>query len=249
MSPATVVIPVFNCARYIREAIESALAQTYADVSVLVIDDGSTDETPRILAEYERRGAVSVCRRTNGGTAAAWNFALRTARTEILVGLDADDLLRPYALEVVVRAAEADVSAAVVYSDYEFLDPDGNPVRAVSNPDPVDPVAMLLRLHDRLGEPDNFLPFGHVRLYRRSALLTAGGFDESYLYAEDFELLLRLAVLGHRFHHVDRVLYGYRWHDANKGVLGRREEVASVRRAIAEFRARGLRGMCHVDAG
>lgn len=246
MSPATVIIPVHNCAWYVREAIESALGQTHSATRILVVDDGSTDATPQILSEYEQRGLVSIVRRANGGTAAAWNHALRTAETELLVGLDADDILHSHAVQTVVRAAEKNPSASIVYSDYEFLDERGSAVRAVRNPDPADPIALLMRLHDRLGQPDNFLPFGHIRLYRRSALLAAGGFDETYRYAEDFELMLRLASLGHCFHHVRDVLYGYRWHDANKGVVGRHEEIAAVRRAVAEFRARHSRGDARV---
>lgn len=247
MNPTTVVIPVYNCEKFVRDAIESALSQSYSATKILLVDDGSTDNTPNVLFEYEQRGLVTVIRRANGGTAAAWNQALRAADTELLVGLDADDILAAHAVEIVVGEAERHPSASIVYSDYEFLDESGNVTRKIRNPDPTDPIELLMRLHDRLGQPDNFLPFGHVRLYRRSSLLAAGGFDESYRYAEDFELMLRLASFGHSFHRVGNVLYGYRWHGANKGVLGRSEEIASVRRAVAEFRARYLKEVIRVD--
>jgi glycosyltransferase involved in cell wall biosynthesis len=230
-----IVIPVFNGERFVGTAVDSALRQT-ATIPILVVDDGSTDATRRVLDE--RADAITVLRQDNCGTSAAWNRALRACTATWLIGLDSDDELEPRAVETLLMHARRAPDADIVYSDYAFIDETGEVVRCVSNPPPDNPVRQLLRLHDRLGQSDNFVPFGHARMYRRSALLAAGGYDESYRDAEDYELLLRLASAGATFHHVPEQLYRYRWHTTNKGVARRPQQVAEVIRAV---RAAGLR--------
>jgi glycosyltransferase involved in cell wall biosynthesis len=233
-----IVIPVFNGAGYIAAAIDSALAQVGCTATIAVIDDGSTDDTARILKRYGER--IAVIRQSNAGTSAAWNTALKTLGHKYLLGLDADDELLPHSLATMMSAVRAEPSHDIWYSDYEFVDHEGNTSKVVCNPDPTNPVSQLICLHDRLGEPDNFLPFGHVRLYNRERILEAGGFDVSYRYAEDYEIVLRLAVDGYSFFHVPEVLYRYRWHTTNKGVLTRNEQIADVRRAVSHYQAQEI---------
>lgn len=202
-----IVIPVYNGERYVAAALASAIEQTVA-VPIIVIDDGSTDGTGGLLDE--RTDQITVVRQANGGTSSAWNQAVGVCGATWLIGLDADDELAPTAVEVLLDQSRRTPDADVVYSDYSFIDAAGATVRQVHNPPPDDPVGQLLRLHDQLGEPDNFVPFGHVRMYRRSSLLAAGGYDESYRDAEDYELLLRLARGGAAFRHVPAQLYRYR---------------------------------------
>jgi glycosyltransferase involved in cell wall biosynthesis len=230
-SDCAIVIPVYNGERYLEAALASAVNQT-VKVPIIIVDDGSTDSTSELLGQ--RRNGVTVLRQENGGTSSAWNHALRSCQATWLVGLDADDELEPTAVQELLKQAKRSINVDLFYSDYSFIDLDGQLVRQVRNPAPVDPVAQLLRLHDRLGQPDNFVPFGHVRMYRREALVAAGGYDESYLYAEDFELLFRMARLGAVFQQVPAQLYRYRWHTTNKGVLQRPQQVADVRRTVFE---------------
>jgi len=229
----TIIIPVFNQEVYLTSAIESALRQTYKDCSVLVIDDGSTDSTPSILDGFGDR--IRVIRQENAGTSAAWNTALEAIDDDIVVGLDSDDEFVPSTVEQALLKLSGNSDADVIYSDYEFIDGSGNATKTVRNPDPGDPTAQLARLHDRLGERDNFLPFGHVRLYRRQTLLDIGGYDPQYLYAEDYDLTLRLAEHGASFVRVPQVLYRYRWHESNKGVVTRDGQVQDVRRSFSQF--------------
>lgn len=209
----TTVIPVFNGERYLVQAVLSALEQTVR-TRVLVIDDGSTDRTGEMLARFGT--AVATMRKDNGGTSSAWNLALAASDSEFLLGLDADDELEPTAVDDLLTVARANSEAGVIYSDYRFIDASGAVTRKVRSAGAGDPVAPLRLLHDRLGLSHTFFPFGHARLYRRDVLLEHGGFDETYLYAEDYELLLRLAVRGVQFVRCPRLLYRYRWHDQNK---------------------------------
>src|SRR5512143_4014499 len=101
----SVVMPVYNGARYLRQALESALNQTYRPLEIIVVDDGSTDETSAILAEFGSR--IRAIRQKNPGSAAARNAALQAAHGEIIAFLDADDLWLPQKLEVQVAYLRA----------------------------------------------------------------------------------------------------------------------------------------------
>jgi glycosyltransferase involved in cell wall biosynthesis len=96
----SVVMPVYNGARYLRQALESALTQTYRPLEIVVVDDGSTDDTPALLAEFGDK--IRSIRQQNSGSAAARNAALRAARGELIAFLDADDLWLPRKLAVQV---------------------------------------------------------------------------------------------------------------------------------------------------
>lgn len=231
----TVVIPVFNQEKFISSCIESVIAQADGLADILVVDDGSTDRTPGLLRQFT---GIRVLTQRNGGTSSAWNLALKDCQSTYLIGLDADDEFCSNTLSVMLGAAHSFPQADLIYSDYVFINEDGVCQNTVNNPAPLSPVGQLLRLHDRLGQPNNFLPFGHVRLYKRQALIDIGGFDETYFYAEDFELVLRMAERGLVFSHVPEVLYKYRWHSSNKGVVSRKEQKAEVRRAVEGYRQR-----------
>lgn len=236
MFPVTIVIPVFNQERFIANALESALRQNYARCSVLVVDDGSTDKTPDILRQYLDR--ITILRQENAGTSVAWNTAINCIKDEFIIGLDSDDEFYPHTVTQTVSALQNYPHADLVYSDYEFIDASGMTTKVVQNSDPYDPVKQLAILHDRLGQKNNFLPFGHVRLYRKSKLLEIGGYDPQYLYAEDYDLTLRLAEKGGSFVHVSEVLYRYRWHQSNKGVVMRDGQVQDVRKSFTQFLTR-----------
>lgn len=229
----TVVIPVYNCERFLKQAIRSALSQSYSRCDVLVVNDGSTDSTQDIIDSFGTE--VVSFQQSNQGTSTAWNLAISKATNEFLVGLDADDELFPETVQELMRVASRDDgSVDVWYSDYEFIDENGDCIKQVQNPDVTNEVDQLIRLHDRLGQPDNFLPFGHVRMYRRSSMIKFGGFNPTYRFADDFELMLRLARCGARFRRVPGVFYRYRWHTTNKGVVDRPAQIDSVRLAVRE---------------
>jgi glycosyltransferase involved in cell wall biosynthesis len=119
----TVVIGAYNAERYLGEAIESVLAQTYRNLELIVVDDGSTDRTGEIAASYG--DPVRCIRQENGGMAASRNRAIPEARGDYLAFLDADDRFPPEKLEQQLAAFEADAELDVVYGHVtEFLSPD-----------------------------------------------------------------------------------------------------------------------------
>ena len=122
MPRVSVVIPVYNRADLIRETLESVLAQTYRDLEVIVVDDGSTDETPEVLASYAHDTRVRVIQQTNQGEGAARNTGVRAARGEYVAFVDSDDVWRPDKLERQVAILVNSPGLAWVYSDTYVFD-------------------------------------------------------------------------------------------------------------------------------
>jgi glycosyltransferase involved in cell wall biosynthesis len=181
----SVVIPCYNQARFLGEAIQSVLSQGYTHFEIVVVDDGSRDGTEGVASGYASEDArVRLVKQENRGLAAARNRGLAEARGEYVVFLDADDRLLFEALEVGVRELEAHPGCAFVSGICRKITADGSVVAGweqfrVRD----DPYLELLR------SCPIYVP---AVMYRRWALDTVGGFDTSYKAAEDYELYYRI---------------------------------------------------------
>jgi glycosyltransferase involved in cell wall biosynthesis len=119
----SVVIPAFNCGRYVEDAVESVLDQTYRRFEIIVVDDGSTDDTAGRLEKY--RDAVRVVTQENRGSSRARNVGLGLARGEYVAFLDADDRWRPRKLEWQLACFREIGDVGMVFTDFSAIDPDG----------------------------------------------------------------------------------------------------------------------------
>src|SRR5690349_2852214 len=118
----SVVIPTFNRAYCIAQTIDSALAQTHENIEVLVVDDGSKDNTAELIAEkYKREPRVRYLPQKNQGVAAARNYGLSAARGEYIALLDSDDLWLPWKIAAQVRCLEALPEAGMVWTDMDAI--------------------------------------------------------------------------------------------------------------------------------
>jgi glycosyltransferase involved in cell wall biosynthesis len=204
----SVVIPAYNAARYLAEAIDSALAQSHAAVEVIVVDDGSTDETPAVAASYGQR--IRFLRQANAGPARARNFGASAACGAYLAFLDADDYWMPEKLTRQLACLRAHPEAALVHTPVFELD-DTTGARELR-------IEPLEEFHGECYERlflGNHITLSTV-LVRRTCFEAVGGFDETIRTAsvEDYDLWLRLA---RRFPlaHLDVPLVVYRRHAAN----------------------------------
>ena len=200
----SVVVTCFNYSRFVRKAVDSALRQSYRSVEVIVVDDGSTDETPAVMAAYRRDARVRYVRQTNQGHAAAKNTGIRLARGEFVAFLDADDVwdLEKLALQI-PRFGDRDTG--MVYSAKRLIGPDGEEVPAAELPKRLLPKRGAVTEHLLY---DNFVPFSSA-VVRRDILDRAGWMDETITMGCDWELWLRLSRVT-SFEFTERPLLLYR---------------------------------------
>ncbi len=198
----SVVIPCFNAARYLRETIDGALAQTYGDVEIVVADDGSTDDSVAIVASYGDR--VRGLRQGNAGPSAARNLALRSATGEFVALLDADDRFHPEKLARQVAVLRARPDASIVHCGWRFVDRDGRELPECGWPRLEGDVLERLVLGNLVHPVSVVL--------RRATIDDVGGFDERCPVNEDWDLFLRASRRGARWACVDAALCDYRVH-------------------------------------
>ena len=165
----SVVIPCYNQAHFLKEAIGSALAQSYSHVEIIVLDDGSVDNTAEVTASHADTGVRHV-RQENQGLAAARNAGLAASRGSYIVFLDADDRLLPQAIESGLACLREHPRCALAYGRYQFISTSGSYWAPGTPPYFGDEhYEALLRV--------NFIGMGAAVIYRRAALESVGGFD------------------------------------------------------------------------
>lgn len=208
----TVVMPTFNRARYLDNAIRSVLGQTMQHWLLLIADDGSTDGTEREVRRYLSDPRIEYVRfADNRGTGAVLADALALVRTAYFVVLDSDDWLDARALGLLLEEMEAqDENTALAYGNTVYWSEQGDRIQ----------VASVERQREFKDKYDFmlYLPMVKPRFYRTSAVREVGGFelDDPHRgrYMEDRYLLLKL-IHRFRFHFVNEKLYNHRLHDAN----------------------------------
>ena len=193
----SVIIPTFNRAGVIGETIDSVLAQTYRDTEIIIVDDGSTDDTAEKLRVYGNR--IRIVHQENAGTSAARNRGIEVSTAKIIAFQDSDDLWKPTKLERQVSLlARLDTSVpcclcnAIMQNVYgDGLDRLSFDIAGISSPYPE---GLWLNVTEVLAT--RFLLFNQTVAVRREALEKVGGFDPELRAAEDCDLSLRLSLEG-----------------------------------------------------
>jgi glycosyltransferase involved in cell wall biosynthesis len=259
MPTISVIIPTYNRADLIGQALESALAQTYPADEIIVVDDGSTDDTEQVVAQYA--GRVRYMRQVNAGPSAARNRGIQASSGDFIALLDSDDLwvkdrlerqlsaltLHPdldfiFGLEAKFNSANQTAPPEINHHDYfECL----NSIECVIS----DPLEVLLK--------ENFFVATSSVLFRRGCIDKVGLLDVSVRLAEDYEYWLRFAFAGFHFGFINAVLCRRRLHEGNliNQALATKASVAEV---LSRYRDRSpahrdsllrkLRGL-HYDLG
>jgi len=193
----SVVIPVFNGASFIVRAVDSVLVQTFKDVEIIIIDDGSIDNTPTVLDQFSNQPNIRCYYQENAGPAQARNTGIQEARGEFIAFLDCDDIWLPDKLEAQVAILRGTSQPGLVHSNYQVIDPTGKVIQSAKAGESAD----LLHIAFTGGQA----PLLSTAIMSRALLEQVGGFDPSLWVSEDSDLILRLYELT-AFEWVDRVL-------------------------------------------
>jgi len=254
MPEVSVIIPVYNQTDYLIEALKSVFAQTYSDLEVIVVDDGSTEPVAPVIAGMEK--PVRCIRVENGGVARARNIGIQNASGKYIALLDADDLWFPRKIEVQMKTVDANKDVDLVYTGAVYIDRDGRymgkmgqKIQRVSH----NPFKDLLVVGNIVGTPSTVLA-------KKACFQQLGGFDVSLSVSADWDMWIRFSR-HYRFILVDESLASYRIHGDNMhlnmvalerditSVLNKhfnsretREELAPFRRAVYSSQFLSLAG-------
>lgn len=199
----SIVIPAYNHARYLGQAIESVLGQSHPDVELIVLDDGSTDNTRDVLRQYS--GRLHWGTQPNMGQAATLNKGWAMSSGAILGYLSADDCLRSEAAACAVRVLRKFPEVVTTYCNFDIMDDASRVLRTSTAPE-FDYDAMVLR---------GVCPLGPGAFFRRAAFEAVGGWDGNLHHVPDFDFWLRVGLHG-EFCRIPEVLAQYRMHDCSR---------------------------------
>lgn len=246
MPRVSVLMPVWNGARFLDDALASIVAQDFDDFEVIAVDDGSTDDTPAMLAQWAERDSriVIVRREENGGAARALNAGLQVARGEYVARMDSDDVTPRGRLAKEVAVLDAHPDVVLVLMTYAHIDARG---ARLTNPKPAESSAVLAFLNHIapvVGVPG-------TSMFRTAAARAIGGWDESFRLSQGWEFFTRLARQGRVIALPDLGLYyrvhpgrmSTRWRDvqlANAVKITRRELTRYLGREVSEEEAQAL---------
>lgn len=218
----SVLMPVCNADRHLAEAIDSVLGQTFTDFEFVIIDDGSSDASPAILAAYAARDRrIRVLAQANAGIVAALNRGLAECRAPLVARMDADDVSLPTRLQRQVAFLTSHHKVAVVGTAFQLISEAGEEGPVVRRPAGDKAIKRILRHRNCLGHPTVAM--------RREAIIAIGGYREFARHAEDYDLWTRVAE-RHELANLSDCLLRYRVH---RGQVSWSKSEAQVMGALA----------------
>jgi glycosyltransferase involved in cell wall biosynthesis len=241
MTRVSVVIPCFNHAGFLADALDSVRAQTWPEVETIVVDDGSTDDPASVVKRY---ADVRLLRQPNRGLSAARNAGWQASHGDVLIFLDADDVLHSGAAAAAVAELAAHPEAMMAFGRLELMDADGNAI-------PASLPIVTERFYEELLRR-NYIRTPAMAALRRGVMELVGGFDPSCSPSADYDLWLRVARRYHIVAHAALVAR-YRQHSANMSrdprlmlpatlrVLQRQRRFVAHQRALRAAHVFGLR--------
>jgi glycosyltransferase involved in cell wall biosynthesis len=225
----SVVIPTYNYGHLLEQSLESVFAQTYKDYEVILVDDGSTDDTPGIAARYE--GRIRYFRKENGGPSSARNEGIRQARGPLIAFLDSDDLWLPHKLAVQTAFADAHPEYGLVYCDLQHVEHDRVIHHSYLHGRGYTCTGSGWKYVDLLREGFVFTP---TVLVRKECFSAAGMHDEGLRTCQDLDMWLRIAKL-YPFGFIDEPLVVRQYHGDNSTTNAERYHANHIRVFLREL--------------
>ena len=199
--PVSVIIPAYNAAKYIAKAIRSVLIQNYSNFELVIVDDGSTDQTKDIVHSFKDE-RIKYFYQQNSGLAATHNEGIRKSKGDFLIKLDHDDMIAQDFIAGHIQEFEKCPDADLVYCDDLLIDEYGKPIRVIERPEYTDRKSLIRDLF-HCGFP--VVPFRTC--IRRNVFDKIGLFDEDLRMAEDYDMIRRFVKHGLKTHHLKAALY------------------------------------------
>ena len=224
----SVLMAVYNENNFLSQAIESIKNQTFGDFEFIIVDDGSYDGSSERLKRYATLDSrIRLIAQERQGLTRSLNTGIRLSRGQLIARMDADDVADPIRLQAQVNYLSDHPDVVCLGAQALKIDEDGDPIESWHVPlDHDEILRQLLNGHGgQIIHP--------LFLIRRDALVKVGGYNESYLLAQDYDLLLRLAEIGSLANLPD-VLLGYRIHSAGTTFARRKEQLSYVIKAYLE---------------
>ena len=207
MTPkVSIIIPVYNCELYITQGIESVLNQTYTDYEIIVIDDGSTDNTHQVLQPYMKK--IRYFYQENKGLSATRNQGIKMAKGELIALLDADDLFLYYKLQEQVAIFDAQPNIGLVQSGWRVVNEKGEKIQDVEPWHKSPELDLVSWLKWKATNPS-------AMMFRKEWLEKVNGFNENLRRLEDFDIVIRLALASCQATWFPKVAVCYRQHRGN----------------------------------
>lgn len=214
----SVYITNYNYERFIEQSLESVLGQSLQNWEMIIIDDGSTDNSKKIIERYRDDERVTIIYQQNKGLNITNNVAMRVARGKYIMRLDADDFLTPHALEKMSEALDADDSLGLIFPDYYYVDAEGH----ITGEEKRHNFEKEVSLYDQPAH-------GACTMIRLSFLKKIGGYNESFTCQDGYDLWLKF-ITHYSVRNITEPLFYYRRHGTN--LTTNEERILETRRAI-----------------
>jgi len=197
----TIYITNYNYGKYIDNAIQSVLKQTYLDYELIIIDDGSDDDSKEIIKKYQSNDKIYIVFQDNKGLNASNNVALKLSRGKYIIRLDADDYFASHAIEIMVSELERNSKCALVFPDYYHIDKNGTIIEEIKRHNFTSDVTLL-------DQPAH----GACTMIRANILESIGGYDEEFNRQDGYDIWLKISKL-YAVKNISLPLFYYRQHN------------------------------------
>ncbi len=235
MPLVSIAMPTCNHAHYLKQSVESAIAQDYPNIELIIIDDGSTDNTVQVVESLRQRCSERFIRfefrsRSNKGVSITTQEALQWAQGEFFASLDSDDILKPNKISLLLPMLENEPELAGVFAGNEAIDEQGRVFGVESSP------ARYFSFNEVITHMHTFSTPG--QLLRTAAMKAVGGF-QGCSTIQDWHMWLKLTEAGYPLKNVPDILVQYRYHDANIS-KNRRKMFEDRVQILSQFKAHAL---------
>lgn len=215
----SVLMPCYNAEKFLHEAIDSIVNQSYKNIEILLIDDGSSDQTAQIIKDYAERDKriCFISNNVNLGLIRTLNLGIEKASGEFIARMDADDISELSRVEKIVEVFNRNPELDVVSAGYYYLSDDGKKKRIIYPKAIHSPALSFVSFFS--------IPVVHACIIARSSVIKNNLFDESFMHSEDYELFSRLLFKGFKFYNIREPLYYVR---RNRGSVSHKYEKIQI---------------------